>query len=487
MGIDRSNAVSQWETFEIRLTGPREGNPFSEVALSALFRLGGRSVECPGFYDGDGSYAIRFLADRQGEWRYETRSNSAELDGKSGTVKVGPAAPGERGPVRVCNQYHFAYEDGTPYRPFGTTAYAWIHQPAVLEARTLASLARSPFNKLRMCVFPKHYDYNANEPELYPFEGSLASGWDWSRPNPAFFRHLEERILDLAALGIETDLILFHPYDRWGFSSMPAWADDAYLRYLVARLAALPNLWWSMANEYDLFAGKSVPDWERLARVVMEGDPWGHLRSIHNCAAPYDHNRSWITHVSMQRTDVHKTSENVAEWRERWRKPVVVDECAYEGDINWGWGNITAQEMVRRCWEGAVRGGYVGHGETYLNEREELWWSKGGELVGESPARIAFLRAVLESGPKGGIDPLALGGGYWDLPVGGKAGEYYLFYFGISRPRFRVIDLPEDRRFKVDVIDSWDMTVSAVPGTHSGRLRLDLPAKQFMAIRAEAV
>ena len=27
--------------------------------------------------------------------------------------------------------------------------------------------------------------------------------------------------------------------------------DDRYLRYVVARLAAYRNVWWSLANEYD--------------------------------------------------------------------------------------------------------------------------------------------------------------------------------------------------------------------------------------------
>ena len=32
---------------------------------------------------------------------------------------------------------------------------------------------------------------------------------------------------------------------------MPAEADDRYLRYAVARLAAYRNVWWSLANECD--------------------------------------------------------------------------------------------------------------------------------------------------------------------------------------------------------------------------------------------
>lgn len=487
MPIVSSSSVSRWDTYELTLEGPSGGNPFTDVEFGARFSLGGRTVAVRGFYDGRGVYKVRFLADREGLWSYSTVSNLPALDGRTGQVAVTPAREGRHGPVRVSNQYHFSHEDGTRYIPVGTTCYVWTHQSEALEAKTLETLRASPFNKMRMCVFPKHYDYNTNEPPRFPFEGSLADGWDWRRPNPDFFRHLEERIADLDALGIEADLIVFHPYDRWGFAAMDAATDDFYLRYLTARLAAFPNLWWSLANEYDLMKAKSTADWERFAKVIQENDPWDHLRSIHNCVPFYDHTRSWITHCSIQRVDVYKTSEATNEWRERWRKPVVIDECAYEGNINWGWGNISGQEMTRRFWEGAIRGGYVGHGETYLNDREELWWSKGGELVGTSPARIAFLRRILEDGPRGGLSPIPMGGGYWDVPVGGAVGEYYLFYFGFNQPTFRVIDLPEDRLFGVDVIDTWNMTVTALPGEHRGKVRVELPGRQFMAIRARRV
>ena len=73
------------------------------------------------------------------------------------------------------------------------------------------------------------------------------------------------------------------------------------------------------------------------------------------------------------------------------RKPVVLDEIAYEGDIQHGWGNLTGEEMLRRFWEAACRGGYPGHGETYLNKENILWWSHGGKLHGESHKRFGFL------------------------------------------------------------------------------------------------
>ena len=133
-----------------------------------------------------------------------------------------------------------------------------------------------------MCVFPKSYEYNHNEPPYYPFERSAAGENDFSRLNPAFFRHLEERINDLGKLGIEADLILFHPYDNWGFATMPPEADDRYLRYVVARLSAYRNIWWSMANEYDLMKAKSVQDFDRFFHIVEQRDPAGHLRSVHH-------------------------------------------------------------------------------------------------------------------------------------------------------------------------------------------------------------
>ena len=88
---------------------------------------------------------------------------------------------------------------------------------------------------MRMCVFPKSYQYNHNEPPFYPFGRDAAGKSDFTRLNPAFFANIERRIADLRAMGIEADLILFHPYDRWGYATMPAEADDRYLRYLLAR------------------------------------------------------------------------------------------------------------------------------------------------------------------------------------------------------------------------------------------------------------
>ncbi|SMH50928.1 Protein of unknown function [Rathayibacter oskolensis] len=473
------STVPVYERFELELHGPSHGNPFVDVALSAVVDGPTGAVRVPGFYDGDGVFRLRLMPEAPGEYAWTTSSSARSLDGITGAFTVTPPRDGRHGPVRVAHTFHFAHADGTRHRPLGTTSYAWTHQGDALEERTLATLAEAPFTKIRMCVFPKSYLFNENEPVLYPFEGSPEEGFDWQRPSPAFWAHLEQRIDQLADLGIEADLILFHAYDRWGFSRMDAVADDRYVRYAVARLASFANIWWSLANEYDLLFEKTEDDWERFAAIVVEDDPSRHLLSIHNCRDFYDYSRPWITHASIQRQDVYKTAEMTTEWR-RWGKPVVIDECAYEGDIDQGWGNITGEELLRRFWEGALRGGYVGHGETYVHPEDVLWWAKGGELRGTSPARIAFLDRILAEGPSRGLEPIPLD---WDVPRAGVEGEYYLYYFGFDRPTYRRFLLEPDVSYTVDVIDTWGMTVERLPGTYSGRFRIELPGREYIAVR----
>src|SRR5579871_2670056 len=95
------SGVERWGLYEISLSGPASGNPFLEVRVGARFRFRNRVVEADGFYDGGGTYRIRFMPDEIGQWSYTTFSNSPALDGKSGSfVAVAPTAK-NHGPARV--------------------------------------------------------------------------------------------------------------------------------------------------------------------------------------------------------------------------------------------------------------------------------------------------------------------------------------------------------------------------------------------------
>src|SRR5256885_6540578 len=102
-----------WGLFELNWDGPRDGNPFIDVELSARFQYKNRVLEVQGFYDGDGVYRVRFMPDAVGAWRYETYSNRPELNAIAGTLICTEPGAGNHGPVGVHNTYHFAYRDKT--------------------------------------------------------------------------------------------------------------------------------------------------------------------------------------------------------------------------------------------------------------------------------------------------------------------------------------------------------------------------------------
>ena len=326
-----------------------------------------------------------------------------------------------------------------------------------------------------------------NDENFMQYSGKCeGNDFDYTRFNPEYFRHLEYCIQELGKRGIEADLICMHPYDRWGFSEMSAEEDDLYWKYIIARFSAYRNVWWSLANEYDLMKKKTIADWERYASILVKKDVYRHLRSIHNCRVMYNHNRPWITHCSIQRVDLYKGAELTGEFAKQFNKPVVMDEIAYEGNIQYGWGNITAEEMVRRFWETAVRGGYPGHGETYLSEDGILWWSHGGEFKGESAKRAGFLLDILKEVPGNGLveaegewdDVCGVPESEWMLPVKSQ----YIYYYSFMRPSFRQYHIDDETDFIAEIIDTWNMTVRKA-GIHKGAFCLQLPAKQYIAVR----
>ena len=132
-------------------------------------------------------------------------------------------------------------------------------------------------------------------------------------------------------------------------------------------------------------------------------------------------------------------------------------------------------------------GCYVGHGETYLHPDDLLWWSKGGVLRGQSAPRIAFFAPILEAGPKEGLTLLSDQWHDWNK-LAGKDGEYYLLYFGMHAPaKWHYLVLPESAKFKIDLIDTWKMTITPLEGQFKGKCEINLPGKPYMAVRAQKV
>ncbi len=471
--------AEQWGIAEITLHSSHSyNNAFKDVELSGQFDCNGASTRVAGFYDGEQTWRIRFMPKQQGTCRFISVSTDPELNNQSGTFEVGPPSSGNHGPVQVAKTYHFSYADGTPYFLLGTTLYNWLNREESLQQQTLETLSESPFTKIRFGLFPKWYIFNREEPKVYPFIEIAPRSFDLDRFDPRFFQAVEKRILELQKMGIEADIILFHPYDHLGFAAMDPEHDDAYIRYVCARFAAFRNVWWTMANEYDLFdpkmiAGLKVKDWDRMFRVLEASDPYQHLRGIHNMGTWYDHGKPWITHAIIQDGTGHP-GRRLPGAREKYRKPLVVDEYGYEGDNGQGWGNLSGAEEVSRHWDIAMQGGYGSHGETYVHPGGVLWWAAGGTLDGQSPARLGFLRQIMTSAPFQDLAPSP------DVVQGGTVlavrGEYYLLRVkNVAYNQHVEIQLKENTQYKVDLIDPWLMMIYELGYTQGGLQAFDPP------------
>jgi hypothetical protein len=461
--LSRQPETERWGVFEARFAGPED------ATFEVAFTHGDRTVRVPGFPDGDGTHVVRFSPDVEGEWAYVTTSGAAELDGCTGSFRAVPPSPGNHGPVSVAGTYHFAYADGTPFRPVGTTVYNWVHQPEGRYRETLDAVADAGFTKLRFLVFPQGGNHVGHVPDAFPFARD-GEGWDVSRTDVTFFRKIDRAVRDLLEAGVQADVILFHPYDagQFGLDGLTAEQDAAYLRHLVARLSAYRNVWWSLANEYDIL-DRPEERWDGVFRTLQETDPHGRLRSIHNWIRLYDHNKPWVTHVSLQNGSAVAEFGRALLYRDAYRKPIVFDEIKYEGDTVERWGNLSARELVHRFWIATVSGTYASHGESFLVGGGTLSIVAGGPFRGESPPRLAFLRRILEEVDGAGLDPIDK----WDDPTytAGIPRQVYLQYLGQDSPASWTFRLPQGvrgerlqvgDRFAVDVIDTWNTSVEPV-------------------------
>jgi hypothetical protein len=227
-----------------------------------------------------------------------------------------------------------------------------------------------------------------------------------------------------------------------------------------------------------------------------------------------------------------KMLTRVGEWRKKYGKPIVVDECCYEGNLPHFWGSISGKEMTYRFWRVVTCGGYCTHGETFLDdENEVLWWAKGGILKGESPKRIAFLRELVEGLP-GPLEPvvnfmdgllamdergiaqlekLAGDGAFEDMPM--KLGDFvkamkrlgteisafrtvefeyqghcgkdaYLTFYDLRTCAKSELDLPEEYNYRIELIDTWEMKRTTLLEKASGKTEIRLPTREGMAVLA---
>ena len=127
-----SGEVHVWETQEITLQSSREyANPYAEVECWIELRGPDFKRRIYGFWDGERTFKVRFVATKPGEWTWHAGSNHVDDEGLngSGTFRAVEwseedldANANRRGFVRLSKNGHaLIYADGTPFFMVGDT------------------------------------------------------------------------------------------------------------------------------------------------------------------------------------------------------------------------------------------------------------------------------------------------------------------------------------------------------------------------------
>lgn len=64
--------------------------------------------------------------------------------------------------------------------------------------------------------------------------------------------------------------------------------------------------------------------------------------------------------------------------------------------------------------------------------------------------------------------------------------DYYLIYYSFMRPSSKDYYFDDTTEFQVKVIDTWNMTVED-RGVMKGKIHIELPGRQYMAVQMKKV
>lgn len=454
MAQDYPTNVKRWDVFEVQLQGPEEGNPFLDHTLTGIFTGRNESVTVKGFYDGSGTYKIRFMPSFTGKYNFILQASFIK-GSLSGTFFVKDNDENNHGIVRLHDTYHFMYEDGTVCHPFSSNAYTWYLQDEETMHNTVASLQNAGIKRLRF--------------EAMPDTENMFVNADYDSYNISHLHKLEQAVTKLAEAGIEADLIV----SGKTVNELSLTQKVNYFNMMCDRFSAYHNVWWTLSRD------PAVTDLYKMADTISKRDSYRHLRSVSGVEGNFDFASNWTTHCSIEASDLYNPVERTNAIREWYKKPVIMDDIGLEGDQPDFRYALPAKEIVRRSYETVIRGGYPSLSEAY---GEDLFVEKGGTWKGEATERISFLTKILDEVPGQELsfvdNPCHIAEGYGS---DGKDSQY-LYYFGYLQCKKYTFHEDDDKEYAVDIIDTWNMDVQHA-GVFQSEFAIELPDVPYLLIR----
>lgn len=175
---------------------------------------------------------------------------------------------------------------------------------------------------------------------------------DPDRIEPEYFQSLDERIRYLNQKGVAADLVLGAGQGQLE-KLLPNWKQrERYVRYLVARYAAM-NVTWQGVEAYEEYEnGPALL--KEIADLLKQVDPYRHPRATHSTStsAPLA-SAGWLDYATCQSTETNL---------------FAVEHQFYPLPfVNLGSPGADPDTARKRLWNAAINGQYVTLGEAPLD------------------------------------------------------------------------------------------------------------------------
>lgn len=287
----------RWHEVELAFhSSVRLANPYLEAGAEATFHHeDGEELRRPAFWDGDGTWRVRFTPPREGTWHWALSASAAlaDLDGLTGSVTCRGSAGPDDTPFRTHGFWRMSpagrslvHTDGTPAILVADTAWGLPWRATEEQARTYArDRAAKGFNAaLLMTVQP---DMRAVGPRDRTADEGFGVGFEdlpdgrLTQLQPDYFQYLDVLIDRLVDHGIAA--VLQPVFQGFGWKGLdvagtvvPPEDYARYCRYLVARYGARPVIYLVSADG----TGRA-PQGEAGGREVSDWDCYGQPTGIH--------------------------------------------------------------------------------------------------------------------------------------------------------------------------------------------------------------
>jgi hypothetical protein len=385
-----------YSVIEITFTGPSfspKDSPAKDVDLWVKFQHKDSSAtyKIYGFWDGDGKggttgniFKVRFCPVSAGRWTLaEVYSNRTELNKQKqgdhitatlpaanpGFWEVDRSSPGNRWYKRSNGAHQYIY---------GNTIYSFISETYLDGKPNGSDIAKDVsgnaayYKKIRFSPIGDLYPHPKDMPFFDSSGTQTIDGNSSHRPNPQWFHKRVDLAVNTAyKYDLIADLIMAGVDMKEARSSLLPGDNNEdptpFLKYLVARYGAYPNVWYCIVNEYDhtgrrpVFTASQIKRFGEITKSFMAyPNPLSvHLRAHWN--SDLNSNPAWNDHVIFQDKikDLPETADimkdNYAKGGSN--KPVIDDELSYQGA-----GDRHSEEDTIESHLGALFGG--GYGST---------------------------------------------------------------------------------------------------------------------------